>query len=1080
MKNGPDIKTAIICENPEKSTQVSHALREMGMTVNKMLRPADFKTVHNENFDLILAVLSPSDDKTEWVTELRKEDYEVNLVVITESQTEAEITPLLESGITDVIPFSHLYLLKFRFDHYRTHLAKHNWVESQTIKNSLDLINDALVRGESTASISMLVLEGIYETLGIERSRIYLYDELTDSLNLHAEKISRGLTQKLEERTGISMKNAKPVLTEDSVFKHVVRTKKQFITDDPEIVRNIVKEHTTNPLLKKLADWAIGLVGIKAFAIFPLLSGQKLMGLLSFSAPSVLTKEQIDTASRFALHASIVLGKYLDQKTLIQNEERFRAISNYTANWELWVDKTGKPVWINPGVEAMIGYTAEELLAMPDYFERLVHPDDYARVMVSLEDALKKQAEGGGLEFRIKHRNGKTMWFNISWRNIYDASGNWEGIRSSAVDITVQKQHETALLEQQAELREAQDIARLGSWKWNPVNESMYLTEPLCKVIGLTFRDEWFSRDYFLKNIVHPDSRETVEKAILNVRTQLEVKDLEVSVQNDQQQKITLLIRASEQAHNYHRLSIISGTALDITLLKKTHDESRVSESRFRKIFESIHDVYYQADSKGILVRVSPSVQNLLGYKPEELVGQPLSSFYSRQNMSDLKTTMQPSNQLDQFEVTLFHKNHSPVVVSINQSRISDPEGKDHMIHGLMRDITEKKKYEKSLENQRKRLLEIVKLNTQIIETSDQFFYVIQTASEGTFSEDQLRYISPQVNKMLGLGELQLLNMKNRWRDLIHPDDLEVYDASREHLALNKKPVRVSYRIKRSKPDEYIWTDEYACPLLDEENRVVEIYGSVKDVTERVNAIINVEHEKKQSMAYQYQLLSSQLNPHFIYNTLNSFQYYILQGNIEESLNHISDFSQLMRRVLENSMSQYITVDEEVLFLEQYIRISQKRMKNNLNFKIETDPEIDTGEIMIPPMLLQPYVENAIIHAFSNSPREPELYIAVYQDEHQIRCLIEDNGIGREHAMLNRNRESMDKKRSIAMNINQTRLNLLNQITDRNFKLNVEDRTDSYGNPCGTRVVITYDSEPQKVSSAIAFQNYLGHSKYPD
>lgn len=290
----------------------------------------------------------------------------------------------------------------------------------------------------------------------------------------------------------------------------------------------------------------------------------------------------------------------------------------------------------------------------------------------------------------------------------------------------------------------------------------------------------------------------------------------------------------------------------------------------------------------------------------------------------------------------------------------------------------------------------------------------------------------------------------------------------------------MSYRIQRQNPDEYIWADEYSCPLLNEENKIVEIYGSVKDVTERVQAIINIDYEKRHSMEYQYQLLSSQLNPHFIYNTLNSFQYYILQGNIEESLNHISDFSQLMRRVLENSMSQFISLDEEVMFLEQYIRISQKRMKDKLSFKIETDPEIDTGEVMIPPMLLQPYVENAIIHAFINSPRTPELYVAIYQDENLIRCLIEDNGIGRENSMLNRNSDAPDKKRSIAMNINQTRLNLLNQITDRNFKLNVEDRYDTHGTPCGTRVVITYESSPSKVKAPINLKHYRGNSNPAD
>lgn len=1080
MNQESTLKTAIVCQDKKQSGDLKEDLSKMGVNEVTLLKPKDIGTIENGNFDLILAILSGPDEKPDWIFKIRQADYETNLVVISEETEENKTRTLFEAGITDVIAYSQRYLLRFRMNHYRTRVAEHQLNDSIAEKIALDRVTNALIEGKDTASISNLVLEGIYDTLGIERSRIYLYNEEENYLTLHAEKINRGLTRKLEERLGISLKSAVPVLTEDSVFLEVIRSQKTFITEDPETILKIVKEHTTNTLLKKLASWATGLVGIKTFAIFPLLSGSRLIGLQVFSSPEKLSDTQLDAASRFAQHASVVLGKHLDQQALVINEERFRAISNYTANWELLLDTTGKPVWTNPGVEAIIGYSDSELLAMPDYFERLVYKDDYPRVMSVLEDALKNKTHGEGLEFRIHHRNGKTKWFSISWKAIYDSSGNWIGIRSSAADISLRKQHEQSLIHRQAELRDAQDIARIGAWKWNPATESIYLSESLCKLLGIKYRNAWMPRENFLESIIHPDSRALVEKAILNVRDKVQARDLEISVTDAWKQKMILLIRASEQQEDHDGIHFTRGTALDITILKKSHDQIRESEARFRKIFESIHDVYYQADSNGILTSISPSVQDLLGYKPEELIGSPMTSFYSRQNLSEVKTTLlYPSNQLEQFEVTLFHKNQSPVVVSINQSRIAGSQPGEQLVVGLMRDITEKKKYETSLENQRKRLLDIVKLNTQIIETSDQFFYVIQTAND-TEETDQLRYISPQVNKMLGISELDLLKMNNLWRKFIHPDDLENYDESRKQMERTKKPVHFSYRVKKSNTENYIWTDEYSCPLLDESNKIIEIYGSVRNVTDHVNTIFHLEQEKKQSMAYQYQLLSSQLNPHFIYNTLNSFQYYILQGNIEESLNHISDFSQLMRRVLENSMSKYITLDEEILFLEQYIRISQKRMKDKLSFKIETDPEIDTSEILIPPMLLQPYVENAIIHAFSKSPRTPELYVAIYQDNDIIRCLIEDNGIGRENAMLNQNRESMDKKRSIAMNINQTRLSLLNQITDRDFRLKIEDRVDSYGNPCGTRVLITYQSTPQKVGSDVQPFNFRDQNKKTD
>ena len=409
----------------------------------------------------------------------------------------------------------------------------------------------------------------------------------------------------------------------------------------------------------------------------------------------------------------------------------------------------------------------------------------------------------------------------------------------------------------------------------------------------------------------------------------------------------------------------------------------------------------------------------------------------------------------EQFEASLVAKNGEELVVSINLKLLNGADSKHQFVQGMIRNITEKKKQEKSLENQRKRLLEIVKLNTQIIQTSDHFYYVIQI-TEPVSRAQQLKYVSTPVTTILGLSELDLLNREDRWQSLIHPEDTGALKIAIERVFTRKKPQRVSYRIYHNRTQEIIWLDDYICPLLNGNDDVVEIYGSVKDVSERVNMILKIESEKKQSIAYQYQLLSSQLNPHFIYNTLNTFQYYILQGNIEESLNHISDFSKLMRKVLENSMYNYITLDEEIEFLEHYMRISRQRMKQELTFSIDVSSEVETSDVMIPPMLLQPYLENAMIHGFHECPRKPVLQLAIRKRDNLVECVIEDNGIGREKSIQNKGNRLAESKRSYAMGINKNRIDLLNQITDQNFEVVVEDLKDGQQNAIGTRVFIRY------------------------
>lgn len=134
-----------------------------------------------------------------------------------------------------------------------------------------------------------------------------------------------------------------------------------------------------------------------------------------------------------------ITERKLTEAALKANEERFRAIANYTYNWENWIDPGGKLVWVNPAVESMTGYTPEECYAMPDYPFPLIHPDDRDRIAHHFATALDGQS-GGDVEFRLLRKDGSHFHGSVSWLAIYDESGGFLGHRSSVRDITTQKQ----------------------------------------------------------------------------------------------------------------------------------------------------------------------------------------------------------------------------------------------------------------------------------------------------------------------------------------------------------------------------------------------------------------------------------------------------------------------------------------------------------------------------------------------------------------------------------------------------------------------------------------------------------------
>lgn len=228
------------------------------------------------------------------------------------------------------------------------------------------------------------------------------------------------------------------------------------------------------------------------------------------------------------------------------------------------------------------------------------------------------------------------------------------------------------------------------------------------------------------------------------------------------------------------------------------------------------------------------------------------------------------------------------------------------------------------------------------------------------------------------------------------------------------------------------------------------------DITEIVQATEKVKCEKKQALRHQSMLLSAQLNPHFIFNSLNSIQHFVMEENREPALNYISEFSKLMRNVLSNSLKEYITISDEISFLEAYLHMELKRLKNKFTYVINVSEEIDIDEMIIPPMLLQPYVENAIVHGLGLSKYEGVLTISFVMENENILCKISDNGIGRESAIeLKKNRQKT-LNRSHGMSLINSRLDVLNEISQQDHLVHVDDLKDEKNEGIGTKITVTF------------------------
>ena len=200
--------------------------------------------------------------------------------------------------------------------------------------------------------------------------------------------------------------------------------------------------------------------------------------------------------------------------------------------------------------------------------------------------------------------------------------------------------------------------------------------------------------------------------------------------------------------------------------------------------------------------------------------------------------------------------------------------------------------------------------------------------------------------------------------------------------------------------------------------------------------------------------LRQQMNPHFIFNTLNSIQYYVFQNDKIASNNYMTKFASLIRKTLENSQHTAITIKEELDTLHLYLELEALRFKEKFEWEIRVDDEIDTLAYKIPTMLIQPYVENAITHGLMHKDNgKGYLKVDLQLEPQQILCTIEDNGIGR--AKANEIKQQKERNHhSMGTTFTESRLKLVNELYGNSMKVVYTDLVDERGEAAGTRVQV--------------------------
>jgi ligand-binding sensor domain-containing protein len=228
------------------------------------------------------------------------------------------------------------------------------------------------------------------------------------------------------------------------------------------------------------------------------------------------------------------------------------------------------------------------------------------------------------------------------------------------------------------------------------------------------------------------------------------------------------------------------------------------------------------------------------------------------------------------------------------------------------------------------------------------------------------------------------------------------------------------------------------------------------------NRIDRIRQKEATNRAYEKKIaevemhaLRAQMNPHFMFNSLNSINNFILKNDPDNASGYLTKFSRLMRLILDNSRSEWIVLENELKALELYIQLEVVRFDDVFEYELIVDPGVDVTTTFVPPMIIQPYVENAIWHGLlhRHSPGG-KLVIRIWRTGDILHINVEDNGVGRQEATRLKSK-SATKHKSHGLKITAERIDIVNRIYNVDAKVDIDDLTGQNGTAGGTRVSLT-------------------------
>jgi len=305
-------------------------------------------------------------------------------------------------------------------------------------------------------------------------------------------------------------------------------------------------------------------------------------------------------------------------------------------------------------------------------------------------------------------------------------------------------------------------------------------------------------------------------------------------------------------------------------------------------------------------------------------------------------------------------------------------------------------------------------------------------------------------HRMLGLGNNWVINQKTNAQYPYLPAGSYIFEVSVQNGNGSWNPDSAMVEIIISKP---YWAELWFILLVlafITSILTLLFFWRIKLVKRRNQLIYDINW-------YQQEALINQMNPHFLFNALNTVHRYVLQNDRVASSRYLTRFATLMRKILDMSQEKSLTIAKEIDALKLYLELESARFKDKFQFTIEVDASITQDKVLIPVFIIQPIAENAIWHGLMHSDKQGKIDIHFFRKaQNDLIVSIRDNGIGREEAEKLRNLSKPDQRKSLGLAIIKRRIALINTQQRTNISISYNDLKAAYGSCAGTEVTVCF------------------------